>query len=159
MGMQPDKTGLAKAGRLEQALFESEKLARTLGVTEGLAVEVGEPRIGAPPDVFSINEKVGAMHPEAVRKAVKAHRADLGIARWVYANRVAAGLGTNTLQGADALYLPLAAAHISQRPGEALSPVISISSGKEPWAGWTTGRARLWRAGWPSASSWWSLSG
>ena len=39
------------------------------------------------------------------------HGADLGIARWVNANRVAAGLGTHTLSGADALYLPLAAAH------------------------------------------------
>jgi two-component system sensor histidine kinase KdpD len=39
------------------------------------------------------------------------HGADLGIARWVYANRVAAGLGTNTLPGAEALFLPLAAAH------------------------------------------------
>ena len=39
------------------------------------------------------------------------HGADLGIARWVYANRVAAGLGTHTLAGADALYLPLVAAH------------------------------------------------
>lgn len=39
------------------------------------------------------------------------HGADLGIARWVYANRVAAGLGTDTLPGADALHLPLAAAH------------------------------------------------
>ena len=39
------------------------------------------------------------------------HGADLGIARWVYANRVTAGLGTNTLPGAEALFLPLAAAH------------------------------------------------
>ena len=39
------------------------------------------------------------------------HGADLGIARWVLGNRIAAGLGTNTLAGADALYLPLAAAH------------------------------------------------
>jgi two-component system sensor histidine kinase KdpD len=39
------------------------------------------------------------------------HGSDLGIARWVHANRVAAGLGTHTLSGADALYLPLAAAH------------------------------------------------
>ena len=39
------------------------------------------------------------------------HGADLGIARWVFGNRIAAGLGTNTLAGADALYLPLAAAH------------------------------------------------
>ena len=37
--------------------------------------------------------------------------ADLGVARWVYANRVPAGLGTHTLAGAEALHLPLAAAH------------------------------------------------
>jgi two-component system sensor histidine kinase KdpD len=39
------------------------------------------------------------------------HGADLGVARWVYANRVPAGLGTHTLPGAEALYVPLAAAH------------------------------------------------
>jgi two-component system sensor histidine kinase KdpD len=39
------------------------------------------------------------------------HGADLGVARWVFANRVAAGLGTHTLSGAEALYLPLLAAH------------------------------------------------
>ena len=39
------------------------------------------------------------------------HGSDLGVARWVFANRVAAGLGTHTLSGAEALYLPLLAAH------------------------------------------------
>jgi len=39
------------------------------------------------------------------------HGADLGVARWVFANRVAAGLGTHTLSGAEALHLPLLAAH------------------------------------------------
>jgi two-component system, OmpR family, sensor histidine kinase KdpD len=39
------------------------------------------------------------------------HGADLGVARWVYANRVPAGLGTHTLSGAEALHLPLLAAH------------------------------------------------
>ena len=39
------------------------------------------------------------------------HGADLGVARWVFANRIAAGLGTHTLSGAEALYLPLLAAH------------------------------------------------
>ena len=39
------------------------------------------------------------------------HGADLGVARWVYANRVPAGLGTHTLSGNEALHLPLAAAH------------------------------------------------
>ena len=36
--------------------------------------------IGASPDGFNINEKIGATHPNALRAAVKAHRADLGIA-------------------------------------------------------------------------------
>jgi two-component system sensor histidine kinase KdpD len=39
------------------------------------------------------------------------HGADLGVARWVFGNRVAAGLGTHTLSGAEALHLPLLAAH------------------------------------------------
>ncbi|HTR57541.1 MAG TPA: sensor histidine kinase KdpD [Casimicrobiaceae bacterium] len=39
------------------------------------------------------------------------HGADLGVARWVFANRVPAGLGTHTLAGAEALHLPLLAAH------------------------------------------------
>jgi two-component system sensor histidine kinase KdpD len=50
-------------------------------------------------------------HPTAPGIYGSFHGADLGIARWVHANRVAAGLGTHTLTGADALYLPLAAAH------------------------------------------------
>ncbi len=36
--------------------------------------------IGASPDGFNINEKIGATHPKALTAAVKAHRADLGIA-------------------------------------------------------------------------------
>ncbi len=36
--------------------------------------------IGASPDGFNINEKVGATHPKALQAAVKTHRADLGIA-------------------------------------------------------------------------------
>jgi two-component system sensor histidine kinase KdpD len=39
------------------------------------------------------------------------HGSDMGVARWVFANRVPAGLGTHTLSGAEALYLPLLAAH------------------------------------------------
>ena len=50
-------------------------------------------------------------HPDAPGIYGSFHGADLGIARWVHANRVAAGFGTHTLQGADALYVPLAAAH------------------------------------------------
>ena len=36
--------------------------------------------IGATPDGFNINEKIGATHPKALQSAVKTHRADLGIA-------------------------------------------------------------------------------
>ena len=36
--------------------------------------------IGTSPDGFNINEKIGATHPAALKEAVKAHRADLGIA-------------------------------------------------------------------------------
>ena len=51
------------------------------------------------------------VHPTAAGIYGSFHGADLGVARWVHGNRVAAGLGTHTLSGADALYLPLAAAH------------------------------------------------
>ena len=36
--------------------------------------------IGASPDGFNINEKIGATHPQALQAAVRAHRADVGIA-------------------------------------------------------------------------------
>jgi phosphoglucosamine mutase len=44
--------------------------------------------IGASPDGFNINENVGATHPQAMRDAVKTHRADLGIALDGDADRV-----------------------------------------------------------------------
>jgi two-component system, OmpR family, sensor histidine kinase KdpD len=50
-------------------------------------------------------------YPQATGIYGSYHGADLGVARWVFANRVPAGLGTHTLPGADALYVPLAAAH------------------------------------------------
>src|SRR5215470_3903718 len=50
-------------------------------------------------------------HPKAEGIYGSYHGADLGVARWVFANRVPAGLGTHTLSGAEALYLPLLAAH------------------------------------------------
>src|SRR5258706_8872426 len=36
--------------------------------------------IGADPDGFNINDKAGAVHPEALQRAVAQHKADLGIA-------------------------------------------------------------------------------
>ncbi len=44
--------------------------------------------IGASPDGFNINEKVGATHPKALKDAVREHRADLGIALDGDADRV-----------------------------------------------------------------------
>ncbi len=44
--------------------------------------------IGAAPDGFNINEKVGATHPKALKDAVRKHRADLGIALDGDADRV-----------------------------------------------------------------------
>jgi two-component system, OmpR family, sensor histidine kinase KdpD len=62
--------------------------------------------------VVLLSGKSGTIaHPTAPGIYGSFHGADLGIARWVHANRVAAGQGTHTLAGADALYLPLAAAH------------------------------------------------
>src|ERR1700761_1098683 len=44
--------------------------------------------IGAAPDGFNINEKVGATHPKALKDAVLKHRADIGIALDGDADRV-----------------------------------------------------------------------
>jgi two-component system sensor histidine kinase KdpD len=67
-------------------------------------------------DVFSA--KVSILTPDehgqlAAPVAVAGEReleiSDLAFAQWVFHNRQMAGVGTNTLPGADALYLPLAA--------------------------------------------------
>ena len=47
-------------------------------------------------------------HPRGASLAGSLHRADLGVAQWVQDHGAPAGLGTDTLPGADALYLPLA---------------------------------------------------
>jgi two-component system sensor histidine kinase KdpD len=43
--------------------------------------------------------------------AVEASAQELGVARWVWANRKQAGLSTNTLPGSPGLYIPLATTH------------------------------------------------
>ncbi|WP_131862264.1 sensor histidine kinase [Crenobacter luteus] len=49
-------------------------------------------------------------HPGGDGVAGSLHGADLGVAQWVFERGEAAGLGTATLPGADALYLPLSGA-------------------------------------------------
>jgi two-component system, OmpR family, sensor histidine kinase KdpD len=52
-------------------------------------------------------------HPRGESIAGSLHGADLGVAQWVQDHGEPAGLGTNTLPGAEALYLPLRGAHAS----------------------------------------------
>jgi two-component system sensor histidine kinase KdpD len=49
-------------------------------------------------------------HPQGESIAGSLHGADLGVAQWVHDHGEPAGLGTNTLPGAEALYLPLTGA-------------------------------------------------
>jgi two-component system sensor histidine kinase KdpD len=50
-------------------------------------------------------------HPRGESIAGSLHGADLGIAQWVQDHGLPAGLGTDTLPGAEALYLPLKGSH------------------------------------------------
>ncbi len=50
-------------------------------------------------------------HPHGESIAGSLHGADLGIAQWVQDHGLPAGLGTDTLPGAEAIYLPLKGSH------------------------------------------------
>jgi len=50
-------------------------------------------------------------HPRGESIAGSLHGADLGIAQWVQDHGLPAGLGTDTLPGSEALYLPLKGSH------------------------------------------------
>lgn len=76
----------------------------------GAEVEV----IGAGPDGFNINEGVGSTHPEAVRSAVLASNADLGVAFDGDGDRVVmVDAGGNVRDGDELLYV-IAAGRIQQ---------------------------------------------
>ena len=66
-----------------------------------LGAEVVE--IGTAPDGFNINEGVGATHPETLQAAVRAHRADLGIALDGDADRLIMADGEGRLYNGDEL--------------------------------------------------------
>ncbi len=59
--------------------------------------------IGASPDGFNINDRVGATHPETLQAAVRTHRADLGIALDGDADRVMMVDGDGRLYNGDEL--------------------------------------------------------
>ena len=99
--------------RTEALYTMTRELSRASSLDEVVTIAVQHvARVFEAQGVVLIPNAAGTItYPQAPGIYGSYHGADLGVARWVYANRVAAGLGTNTLQGADALYLPLAAAH------------------------------------------------
>jgi two-component system, OmpR family, sensor histidine kinase KdpD len=87
----------------------SRELARTRGVTNMAAVAVRHVN-----DVFASQAMVllpgtdGRLrYPRDAQAQASLWRADLSIAQWVYHHNEPAGLGTNTLAGAKAFYLPI----------------------------------------------------
>jgi len=87
----------------------SRELTRTRGVANMAAVAVRHVN-----DVFASQAMVllrGAdgrlRYPRDEQAQASIWRADLSIAQWVYHNNQPAGLGTNTLAGAKAFYLPI----------------------------------------------------
>jgi len=59
--------------------------------------------------VVLLPEADGRLAPRSVAAQLEVDGSELGVARWVFEHREAAGLGTSTLPGASALYLPLTA--------------------------------------------------
>jgi two-component system sensor histidine kinase KdpD len=102
-----------RQARTEALYTMTRELSRASGIEEVVTIAVRH--VSAVFEVQSVvllPDAAGTVrYPQTPGIYGSLHGADLGIARWVYANRVAAGLGTNTLAGADALYVPLAAAH------------------------------------------------
>jgi two-component system sensor histidine kinase KdpD len=102
-----------RQARTEALYTMTRELSRASGLDEVVTIAVQNvARVFEAQAVALVPNASGTIaYPQAPGIYGSYHGADLGIARWVYANRVAAGLGTNTLPGADALHLPLAAAH------------------------------------------------
>jgi two-component system sensor histidine kinase KdpD len=102
-----------RAARTEALYTMTRELSRAGGLDDVVMIAVQHvARVFEAQAVVLIPNAGGSItYPHAPGIYGSYHGADLGIARWVYANRVAAGLGTHTLPGAEALYLPLTAAH------------------------------------------------
>jgi phosphoglucosamine mutase len=78
--------------------------------------------IGCSPNGLNINDKVGATHPDALVRAVKAHRADLGIALDGDADRLQLVDGAGRLYNGDELLYLMAADRLER--GEVLPGVV-----------------------------------
>ena len=98
--------------RIEALYTMTRELARAGALDDVVSIGVQHvSRVFESQAVILMADGGGIAYPRAPGIYGSFHGADLGIARWVFGNRVAAGLGTDTLSGSDALYLPLAAAH------------------------------------------------
>src|SRR5258706_1967786 len=64
--------------------------------------------IGADPDGFNINDKAGAVHPEALQRSIAEHKADLGIALDGDGDRVLMADGDGRLYDGDELLFVVA---------------------------------------------------
>jgi two-component system sensor histidine kinase KdpD len=102
-----------RQARTEALYTMTRELSRAGGLDEVVMIAVQHvARVFEAQAVVLIPNAGGSItYPHASGIYGSYHGADLGIARWVYANRVSAGLGTHTLPGAEAVYLPLNAAH------------------------------------------------
>ncbi|QAA94013.1 phosphoglucosamine mutase [Pollutimonas thiosulfatoxidans] len=87
--------------------------------------------IGCQPDGFNINEKVGAMHPEALVEEVRLRGADLGIALDGDADRLQMVDGTGRLYNGDELLYAIVCDRMKQKPVEGVVGTLMTNLGFE----------------------------
>jgi len=105
------------AGHRERRTALLYAMSRELAATRGLE-SMARAAVHHVSEVFDsqvvvvLPDAAGRMrHPRGESIAGSLHGADLGIAQWVQDHGLPAGLGTDTLPGAEALYLPLKGSH------------------------------------------------
>jgi len=105
------------AGHRERRTALLYAMSRELAATRGLE-SMARAAVRHVSEVFDsqvvvlLPDAVGRMrHPRGESIAGSLHGADLGIAQWVQDHGLPAGLGTDTLPGSEALYLPLKGSH------------------------------------------------
>ena len=105
------------AGHRERRTALLYAMSRELAATRGLE-SMARAAVRHVSEVFDsqvvvlLPDAVGRVrHPRGESIAGSLHGADLGIAQWVQDHGLPAGLGTDTLPGSEALYLPLKGSH------------------------------------------------
>ena len=105
------------AGHRERRTALLYAMSRELAATRGLE-SMARAAVRHVSEVFDsqvvvlLPDAVGRVrHPRDESIAGSLHGADLGIAQWVQDHGLPAGLGTDTLPGSEALYLPLKGSH------------------------------------------------